>query len=126
MEIQYIWYALNKGYNSNICPGNTKLFKDTDKLVIYEKYINYKNNHSILDINLFRNYYKRKDYKSIDMNNKIFQKDLMHCLFEENSINVYIHCVQKFKSQFPINAFILNEENIKKNLIYKEELAIII
>ena len=113
-----------RDYTCNICSGKAKFFKDTDKLVIYEKYINYKNNHSILDINLFRNYYKRKDYKSIDMNNKIFQKYLIQCLFEENSVNAYIDCVPKFKSQFPNDTFILNEANIKKiNLIYKAEIS---
>lgn len=65
-------------------------------------------------MNLFRNHFKNNEYKNIDMNNKIFQKYYIQCLFEENNIYSYIDCIQKFKSQFPNNTFILTEENIKK------------
>ena len=103
-----------RGYSSNICPGKAKYNKETGKLIIYEKCINNKNNHNLLDINLFRNHFKNNEYKNIDMNNKIFQKYYIQCLFEQKNIYSYIDCIQKFKTQFPNNTFILTEENIKK------------
>ena len=68
----------------------------------------------MLDINIFRNLYKNNEYNNIDMNNKIYQKFYVQCLYEDNSVNTFIDCTKKFKFRFPNNTFLLNEESVKK------------
>ena len=82
----YLVYS-KRGYTSNICSGKAKFNKEKGILIIYEKCINNKNNHSSIDIN------KKNDYKNIDMNIKNYQKYFLKCLYEENIVNTYIDCV---------------------------------
>ena len=109
-----IYLVCNKrGYSSNICPGKAKFNKDTGELSIYEKCIN-NNNHNKVDYKEFRIFFNSKNFKNLDMNSKHFQKLFIQCLYEDNIVNDYLECMQKFKLYFPNNTFILNEEIVRK------------
>ena len=38
----------------------------------------------------------------------------LQCLYEDNIVNNFLECMQKFKIYFPNKSFILNEDTVRK------------
>lgn len=115
MKKKNLYLVCNKrGSLNGKCQGKAKYIKKSGLLIIYEKCINTKNNHSSITYENFKEMYYNNNFSNINFNLSLMQKYFIQCLIENNKVINFIDSKYQFNKRFPNKEYLISEETFKK------------